>query len=78
LLTTGGLLFTGELLDHVAVRCLKLLKIFAVYMIYFLALESYDDHRRIDYHHTCHPQSEGKSRNEPVRPARDGGKCRRA
>jgi len=30
LFTTAGLLFTGEILDHVAVRCLTLLKIFAV------------------------------------------------
>jgi hypothetical protein len=61
LLTTIGLLFTGELLDHVSVRSLTFFDVFfMVDLFVHVAVESHETSRSANNDHTCRPQSERK------------------
>ena len=54
LLTTIGLLFTGELLDRIAVSFPDIRGLWYNYTV-SSELESHEDDRRIDYHYTRYP-----------------------
>lgn len=76
LLTTVGLLFTGELLDHVSVYTHFSLLCIAYAHGDDLALESDEANRRAYHNYTSHPKSQGKLGNESLFATRDGCKLR--
>lgn len=77
LLTTVGLLFTGELLDHVSVYTHLSSPLRIAYADGVgLALESDEANRRAYHYYTSYPKSQGKSGNESLFATWDGCKLR--